>query len=148
MSKGSSTYTGAYSRYFDVQGPQWVLPPSEIHSVYPPDGDEKAPPLSQIPFITLGRRSLPWERELGILSGTPLGGLDESDYPWVALLVFREDELEWTDSNGATHLNIFKGERRSSLYISGTYAPRYTSAKGQHRPPSHRHPQVDYAETG
>ena len=45
---------------------QWVLPPSEVHSVYPPDGDEKAPPLSQIPFITLGRRSLPWERELGI----------------------------------------------------------------------------------
>ena len=110
VSKGSSTYTGAYSRYFDVQGPQWVLPPSEVHSVYPPDGDEKAPPLSQIPFITLGRRSLPWERELGILSGTPLGGLEKSDYPWVALLVFREDELEWTDSNGTTHLNIFKGE--------------------------------------
>ena len=119
VSKGSSTYAGTYSRYFDVQGPQWVLPPSEVHSVYPPDGDEKAPPLSQIPFITLGRRSLPWERELGIPqsilndSSQPINldpNLSESDYPWVALLVFREDELEWTDGNGDTHLNIFKGE--------------------------------------
>jgi hypothetical protein len=119
VSKGSSTYSGSYSRYFDVQGPQWVLPPSQVHSVYPPDGDEEAPPLSQIPFITLGRRSLPWERELGIPqsiltdSTQPINidpDLSESDYPWVALLVFREDELEWTDGTGKTHLNIFKGE--------------------------------------
>ena len=102
VSKGSSTYTGAYSRYFDVQGPQWVLPPSEVHSVYPPDGDEKAPPLSQIPFITLGRRSLPWERQLGIPqsilddSSQPINldqNLSESDYPWLHCSYFREDGL-------------------------------------------------------
>ena len=81
---------------------------------------KKAPPLSQIPFITLGRRSLPWERELGIPSNTDLGGLDKSDYPWVALLVFREDELEWTDGNGKTHLNIFKGE---NAILSSSVSP-------------------------
>ena len=49
-----------------------------------------------------------------------LGGLDKSDYPWVALLVFREDELEWTDGNGKTHLNIFKGE---NAILSSSVSP-------------------------
>lgn len=70
------------SQSFVVSAPQFALDPADIHAVSPPDratgrfGED-------LPFITLNKRMLPWERELG--------GAKET--PWLALLVLDESEL-------------------------------------------------------
>ena len=84
-------------RHFEVDGPRWELPPDEIASVYPPRNGTGAFAES-LPQIVFHRRTLPWERSLGApaSSGTPPGPGDppplSGDAPWLALLLFEEDE--------------------------------------------------------
>jgi hypothetical protein len=68
---------------FDVREVRFAISDSEIHACYPVPGAVGT--YSQIlPHITLDAPALPWARLLdGVEEGTP----------WVALLVFREDEL-------------------------------------------------------
>ncbi len=68
---------------FEVRGPQFTLPATEVHSVYPPLNSNSI--YDQfLPNIVLNKRVLPWERYL-----------DENDktMPWVCLLVFQEGEI-------------------------------------------------------
>lgn len=65
-----------------VAGPRFFLPPSEIHSVFPPEngaGDYN----NILPHIVLNRHTLPWER---LVDG------ESEDIPFLALLVFSDDE--------------------------------------------------------
>ena len=55
---------GTVSRYFNVTGPRWGLEATEVHAVYPPRNEQNATTDSHVPFITLQRRSLPWERDV------------------------------------------------------------------------------------
>lgn len=100
----------ANSGYFDIQGPRFTLPATDVAAVYPPRNghggfDE------YIPQIVLSRRTLPWERHLtsnpGAI-GTPARDMwtpqpnpfppaqnQPQEYgpaPWLALLVFQEGE--------------------------------------------------------
>lgn len=100
----------ANSGYFDIQGPRFTFPATDVAAVYPPRNghggfDE------YIPQIVLSRRTLPWERHLtSDLSaiGTPTRDMwtpqpnpfppvqnQPQEYgpaPWLALLVFQEGE--------------------------------------------------------
>src|SRR5215469_7948493 len=68
---------------FNVDGERFWLNPNEIDSVYPPEassGDYSR----DLPHIALSRDTLPWER-------TAKTG---SDAPWLALLLFNQDEAD------------------------------------------------------
>ena len=73
-------------QYFQVQGPQFTLDPSQVYSVYPPP-NALADYSGTMPHIVLNSRTLPWERTLD--------GLEPSanNQPWLALLLFDEDEI-------------------------------------------------------
>lgn len=73
----------ATARYLSVAGPRFSLSPAEIVAVFPPpesDGDWSL----VLPHVVLSRSTLPWERS---------PGASDAAAPWLALLVFEEDEL-------------------------------------------------------
>jgi hypothetical protein len=72
------------SRYFEVTGPRFLLPATELHSVYPPPNGEGNFSL-RLPQIAFKRRTLPWERES---NGDPV----DRRPPWLALVVLAEGE--------------------------------------------------------
>jgi hypothetical protein len=80
------TLTGPDTVKVVVQGPQYKLTPDDIHGVYPAAGSEESPD-EFFPHIALARRTLPWER-VGPGAGNP-----SDDWPWMALLLFKESEL-------------------------------------------------------
>jgi hypothetical protein len=70
---------------FIVRGPRFIIDPADVHRVFPPDNgtgvyDE------YLPMIVLNKRALPWERELDLMK-------DDPSCPWMALLVFSENDL-------------------------------------------------------
>lgn len=68
---------------FEVQGPQFVLDPNDIHGMNPPTNASGQ--YSEIlPHIVLNQLVLPWERQL--VTG-------EKSTPWMALLLFEQSEL-------------------------------------------------------
>jgi hypothetical protein len=116
---------GKVSRFFNVTGPRWGLEAAEVHAVYPPRNEQDAPTNSHIPFITLQRRSLPWERDLFLSNETVQQYKtynqmtdDARKYPWVALLIFTEDEL--TDGG---QLGVHKGDEGLCLVDSKNSIP-------------------------
>jgi len=106
---GTESYSADSERVFTISGPRWSVDLPDIHSVYPPKNDADAPTESYVPFITLGRKTLPWERS--IFNSNTQTANNIHSYPWIALLVFTEDEL--TDSNGV--LGIHKGEKKLKI---------------------------------
>ena len=98
------------SGYFDIEGPRFTLPATDVAAVYPPrnghGGFEE-----NIPQIVISRRTLPWERRLTSkpsLIGTPKRDADTAEpnpfppvegqpqeygpAPWMALLLLEESE--------------------------------------------------------
>jgi hypothetical protein len=72
------------SQSFIVRGPRLQLPPAYVSQVFPPDNATGDYHLF-LPQLVLNHQSLPWERDLDLSNPTAI--------PWVALLVFTEDEL-------------------------------------------------------
>lgn len=73
------------TRHFEITGPRFRLAAKDLHSVFPPANAQGAFDL-RLPIAVFGRRTLPWERN-------PEGGLETSETPWLALLVFEEGEV-------------------------------------------------------
>lgn len=80
--------TGTYfddpiTQQFEVRGPQFTLPSTEVHSIYPPINSNSIYD-QYLPNIVLNKRVLPWERYF-----------DKKDktIPWLCLLVFAEGEI-------------------------------------------------------
>ncbi len=67
-----------------VRGPRFQLPPAYVNQVFPPDNATGDYHLF-LPQLVLNQQSLPWERNLDLSDPTAI--------PWVALLVFTDDEL-------------------------------------------------------
>lgn len=67
---------------FTVAGERFELKPTVVHSVFPPDGN-LGDHSTVFPHIILNRSTLPWER----MVETQATGV-----PWMALLLFDEDE--------------------------------------------------------
>ena len=81
------------SQTFIVRGPRFSLDPTDIHRVFPPSNSTGVYD-DYLPMIVFNKRSLPWERALELTqSQMPSGFQVPGLYPWVALLVFSDDEL-------------------------------------------------------
>ena len=84
--------------YFNVVGPRFSIPPGLVAGVFPPN-NAHGTFQDDLPHIVIGRRTLPWEREIaqpGQIPVTPVGPNDPpaltDPFPWVALLLFEEGE--------------------------------------------------------
>lgn len=78
----------------EVRGERFSIKPSEIHSVFPPN-NSLGEYSNVLPQIVLNRSTLPWERSICALpteNEKIIGAV-----PWMALLVFNEDELVKSD---------------------------------------------------
>lgn len=76
----------AATQTFKVRGPRFVIDPADVHRVFPPpNGVGKYD--EHLPMIVLNKRALPWERTM------ELSVADPQSYPWMALLLFSDDEL-------------------------------------------------------
>ena len=74
-----------------VAGPRFSLPPTEVHSVFPPEngaGDYN----NVLPHVVLERRTLPWERLVAESSGRDERKDVLESIPFLALLIFTEEE--------------------------------------------------------
>jgi hypothetical protein len=85
LSAGSSTVGEPDDAevHFDITGPRFTLPGTEIHSVFPPPNAQGSF-SSRLPHIALKRRTLPWERS----------DLAHPTIPWLALVVLSDFEVQ------------------------------------------------------
>src|SRR3569832_2809865 len=67
---------------FSILGDRFSLNPQDIHAVFPPAGS-LGEHSNVLPHIILNRSTLPWER---------LADTSKENFPWLALLLFDEDE--------------------------------------------------------
>lgn len=79
------------TRVFHVQGPRFVLAPDEIYGRFPA-AEQSGPYHDTVPHIVFRRKALPWERRLD----SSVGSDETPPDPWLALLLFDEDELAAT----------------------------------------------------
>lgn len=70
------------TRKFSVSGPRFNLNPQDVQAVFPPAGS-LGEHSNVLPHIIFGRSTLPWER---------MADYSSEDVPWLALLLFDEDE--------------------------------------------------------
>lgn len=71
------------SQNFRIGGDGLTLDPNRIYSTYPVS-ESSGNFASYLPQLVINDRAFPWERKLAVKDG--------QKYPWVALLVFSEDE--------------------------------------------------------
>ncbi|KAF5708115.1 hypothetical protein FMUND_10763 [Fusarium mundagurra] len=89
--KGSTTLST--DKKFKVEGPsQYQLPAGSIHSIYPGEGESV--PSKVLPQVTLNDPHIPWELSPDNNQNIARKHLDGSLIPWLALLVFTEDEIK------------------------------------------------------
>jgi hypothetical protein len=83
------------TQQFEIVGPRFSLPPSDIQTVYPPQGHGDH--LRILPHVVFNDPHIPWERD---------GSKDTTDQrnmvPWLALLVFTQDELRLNQTQMAS----------------------------------------------
>jgi hypothetical protein len=87
----STVQSAPIDRHFDVVGPRFTLDPTVVVNVYPPRNGQGSYE-DALPQVVLQRRSLPWERAIGNVGLPPGGALPEGQTPWIALLLFQDDE--------------------------------------------------------
>jgi hypothetical protein len=75
---------------FEVFGLRFSLPPGAVHQTYPPQGHGDHSEV--LPHIVFNDAHLPWERDISNMD-PPLTKKPRNLTPWLALLVFTEDEL-------------------------------------------------------
>ena len=75
------------TRQFSVLGPRFNLDPQEVQDMFPPPGS-LGEHSNVLPHIILKRSTLPWERQ------ADPGSNRDKDTPWLALLLFEEQEIE------------------------------------------------------
>lgn len=99
---------------FVVTGHRFApLTVNDIYAVFPPAGN-LGEHTNALPHITLKRSTLPWERSVN---------QNDSDLPWVALLLFRESEKPTPQT--------IKLRELKSTPSNGAKFPRFTEEPGQ-----------------
>lgn len=91
---------------FNIVAPRFSLPDGSIHSSYPPQGHGDT--VETLPHVVLNDPHLPWER---VASEIDAPDKDRNRVPWLAVLVFTQEELRLGDTvlNGST--SIFTGTK-------------------------------------
>jgi hypothetical protein len=88
---------GSVDGYFALDGPRFALPAAEVVAVHPPVNAQGA--FEEVlPHVVLGRRTLPWERELDPSQVIPAPApnpqpLPATGVPWLGLLLFVDDPV-------------------------------------------------------
>ncbi|WP_422769973.1 hypothetical protein ACN28C_25035 [Plantactinospora sp. WMMC1484] len=83
VDRESGDFTSSYR--FGIGAERVALPPAAIRYVFPPDGS-LGDHSNTLPHLVLDRPTLPWERQTGG------GAADGGQPPWLALLLFTEEE--------------------------------------------------------
>ncbi|WP_448547736.1 hypothetical protein [Thalassotalea fusca] len=91
LEEADSYFSTPISQAFQVRGPQFSLPVSEIHSCYPPINSNSTYD-QYLPNLVFNRRILPWERSFK--PGEIVNEQNDSRIPWLCLLVFKEGEID------------------------------------------------------
>jgi hypothetical protein len=105
---------------FIVRGPRFVLDPTDVNLKFP--HNRAVGSFSNfLPMVVLDKRSLPWERDLNL---TKQGITNSGPYPWMALLVFSEDELISMDTTASTDEGSLANPTKSaSIKLSALMSP-------------------------
>lgn len=119
---GGSPFTASFADYYvAVQGDRFNLKPKEIHTVFPPN-NSLGEYSNVMPHIVFNRNTLPWERMVAPISTDETKEAVLEELPWMALLVFNENEL--LDENGqlpknnVERMEIEKGKATSFADLS------------------------------
>lgn len=91
-------------KIFTVESPRYSLPEGCVHSANPAEG-EKAP-AEMLPSVVFSDPHLPWERTIPFHEGMKE---DREAMPWVALLVFDQDEVHIAAEHMSGPSCIFAG---------------------------------------
>ncbi|MGD9750563.1 MAG: hypothetical protein AB7W59_06155 [Acidimicrobiia bacterium] len=98
------TFAPADPVSFTVAGPRFMLAPSDIHSFFPADG-ARGDLANTVPHVMLTRPTLPWERTAAQRSRSE----SDSAPPWLALLLFRKEELAGSTTDVVRASELFDG---------------------------------------
>ncbi|KAK4171647.1 hypothetical protein QBC36DRAFT_249202 [Triangularia setosa] len=85
------------SHLFNVIGPRFALPDGALDSFYPPQGH--ADSAEVVPNMVFNDPTLPWERPASSVSGPDNA---TNTVPWLAVLLFTQDELRLASSELST----------------------------------------------
>jgi hypothetical protein len=77
---------------FEVHGLRFSLPPGVIHQTYPPQGHGDHSEV--LPHIVFNDAHFPWERDISAAENSFSKPPPRNLTPWLAVLVFTEDELK------------------------------------------------------
>ncbi|KAE9373294.1 hypothetical protein N431DRAFT_482365 [Stipitochalara longipes BDJ] len=82
------------TQQFDVYGLRFALPPGIVHQTYPPQGHGDHSEV--LPHIVFNDAHFPWERDISTAESVSSTPPPRNLTPWLAILVFTEDELKLT----------------------------------------------------
>jgi hypothetical protein len=104
---------------FTVAGNRFELKPTDVQSVFPPDGN-LGEHSNVLPHLILNRSTLPWERRVA-------PGEEEKlkEIPWLMLLIFNEEEKPKPDTKTLRELQEMKVDGPQKF-------PPLILEKGQH----------------
>jgi hypothetical protein len=94
---GNTVQSVPIDRRFDVVGPRFALDPTVVVNVYPPRNGQGSYE-DALPQAVFKRRTLPWERAIGGVGVPPGSSPPQGQVPWIALLLFEEDECTLLDN--------------------------------------------------
>jgi len=125
ISAGKESKQLQSNQAFTVTGPRFSLPDNAIHSVYPPQGHSDDPEI--LPHVVFNDNTFPWER---VGSNKAEKMPNSEDYyvrnrvPWLAVLVFTQDELLLPQSALSGPNSIFQdiSDFKDGAKQSPTYA--------------------------
>ncbi|KAF8511748.1 hypothetical protein JB92DRAFT_2724834 [Gautieria morchelliformis] len=100
-----------------VIGPRFAFEKGDVVSSYPPQGHGDYSFI--LPHVVLDDPHMPWVR-LGTLDKSPKPDDGRNSVPWLALLVFTQDELEVDDT--FLNVNSKKLEQTASMAVEMTLA--------------------------
>lgn len=114
ISAASQSKTISDTHEFTVVAPRFTLPDGSIHSKYPAQGHGDS--VETLPHVVLNDPHLPWERLATHTNPPP--DWPRNRVPWLAVLVFTQDELRLanTDLNGST--SIFQNTKAMSTPVA------------------------------
>jgi hypothetical protein len=87
---GTEVDSSTRTQRFGVFGERFALAEDDVVSVFPPPGS-LGDHANVLPHVVLRRSTLPWERLIARVGGE--GEQAQNTIPWMAVLVFGEDEL-------------------------------------------------------
>ncbi|THC90264.1 hypothetical protein EYZ11_010272 [Aspergillus tanneri] len=146
---GNSSLRPSLNHKFNVIGPRFSLPEGAVYSFYPPQGHEDRGEV--LPNVVLTHPTLPWERPGSNKQPKDSDGGDFSRnrVPWLAVLVFTQDELRLDASQlnkvfDGEHLQDFK--KQSTTLSTNMFAKDVSTLKETITSPVVYNPQTDIAE--